>query len=121
MKYLDKVLEINEIDGQHREAASKEYLAAKERVMELPISLGEDAEMMLSNHLMALIKRISLGQFVDPVEEEMMSEVSEKAWEYAGKIVNPLFEAHGIPVDKSELFLVGTHMEMAIASAEAVQ
>ena len=76
MKYLDKVLEINEIDGQHQEAASKEYLAAKERV---------------------------------------------KAWEYAGKIVNPLFEAHGIPVDKSELFLVGTHMEMAIASAEAVQ
>ena len=121
MKYLDKVLEINEIDGQHREAASKEYLEAKETVKELPISLGADAQMMLSNHLMALIKRISLGQFVDPVEEEMMSEVSEKAWEYAGKIVNPLFEAHGIPVDKSELFLVGTHMEMAIASAEAVQ
>ena len=47
MKYLDKVLEINEIDGQHREAASKEYLAAKERVKELPISLGEDAETSL--------------------------------------------------------------------------
>lgn len=117
MKYLNKVLEINEIDEQHREAASREYLEAKERVKALPISLGNDADMMLSNHLMALIKRISEKKFVDPVDEEMMSEVSDKAWKYAESIVNPLFEAHGLPVDKSELFLVGTHMEMAIASA----
>mgnify|MGYP007038587184 CR=1 FL=1 len=49
-----------------------------------------------------------------------MNEVSEEAWKYAHMIVDPLFEAHGVPIDKSEVFLAVTHMEMAIASASAV-
>lgn len=121
MRYLEKVLEINGIEEGQREAASREYLEAKKRVEALPLRLGDDAEMMLSNHLMALTKRIFTRQLTDPVGEEMMGEVSEEAWEYAKRVVEPLFEEHGLPVDRSELFLVGTHMEVAIASAKAVQ
>lgn len=122
MKYLEKVLQINEIAEGQKEQASREYLEAKERVKGLPVAFGEDADMMLSNHLMALIKRISQQQFVEPVEEEMMSELSEDAWSYAHQVVDPLFTAHELEADKSEVFLVGTHMEMAIAAAaSAVQ
>ena len=116
MKYLNKILEANEIDDGIREKATASYLAAKERMRELPLTFGEDAEMMLSNHLMALIKRISEKKFVDPIEEEMMGELSEEAWEYAQKLVGPLFEEAGLACDRSEVFLVGTHMEMAIAA-----
>ncbi len=121
MKYLEKALEMNEIDAEHRERTIREYEAAKERIKNLPFTLSDDADAMLSNHLVALIKRIYTGHFVDPIEEEMMNEVSEEAWKYAHIIVDPLFEAHGVAIDRSEVFLVGTHMEMAIASASAVQ
>lgn len=116
MKYLNKILEANEIGDESREKAIASYLAAKERMRALPITFGEDAEMMLSNHLMALIKRISEKKFVDPIEEEMMGELSDQAWQYARELVTPLFEEAGLPEDRSEVFLVGTHMEMAIAS-----
>lgn len=121
MKYLEKALEMNEINGEHRERTTREYEAAKERIQNLPIALNEDADAMLSNHLVALIKRIYTGQYIAPIEEEMMEEVSETAWEYAHRIVDPFFEAYREPINKSEVFLVGTHMEMAIASASAVQ
>ena len=119
MKYLSTILETNEIDGQHREAATASYLAAKERMRKLPVDFGEDAEMMLSNHLMALIKRISENKFIDPIEEEMMNELSDRAWDYAKQVAEPLCGEAGIEPDRSEIFLVGTHMEMALAAMAA--
>lgn len=120
MKYLNKILETNEIDECFRAQAEKEYLDAKERMAQLPIPFSEDAEMMLSNHLMALIKRISEKKLIEPIGEEMMGEISEEAWTYANKLAGPLFEEQGMEADRSEIFLVGTHMEMAIASAVVV-
>lgn len=119
MKYLNKILEINEIDDQMKEKAVPYYLGAKKRVESLPISFGEDAQMMLSNHLMALIRRILEQSFVEPVEEDMMSDLSEAAWDYARTVVLPIFQAEGIEEDRSEVFLVGTHMEMAMAATIA--
>lgn len=119
MKYLNKILEVNEIDDRMKDKAVTYYLEAKKRVESLPLSFSEDAQMMLSNHLMALTKRILENSFVEPVEEEMMSELSEKAWEYAKIVAGPIFQAEGITEDRTEVFLVGTHMEMAMAATIA--
>lgn len=119
MKYLNKILEINEIDEQMKDKAVSYYLEAKKRTESIPVTFGEDAQMMLSNHLMALIKRILEKSFVEPVEEELMSDLSEKAWDYARTVVGPIFQAEGLEEDRSEIFLVGTHMEMAMAATIA--
>lgn len=119
MKYLNKILEINEIDDQMKDKAVSYYLEAKKRAENIPVTFGEDAQMMLSNHLMALIKRILEKSFVEPVEEDMMSDLSEKAWDYARIVAGPIFQAEGLEEDRSEIFLVGTHMEMAMAATIA--
>lgn len=119
MKYLNKILETNEIAPDMREQAERLYLEAKGRVEKLPLTFGEDAKLMLSNHLMALIKRILEGKLLDPMEEEMLSEISEKAWEYADVVAGPLFEEAVMEKDRTELFLVGTHVEMAMATEMA--
>lgn len=118
MKYLNRVLEANDIAKDLAECVISSYLAAKERLRELPIDLDDDAELILSNHIMALIKRIKEGKLIEPIEEEMMGELSEKAWEYARVLTSPLFMEAGISEDRSELFLVGTHMEMALADRQ---
>jgi len=120
VKYLNKILEVNDIADNFREQAEQEYLKAKERMAKLPVSFSEEAELVLSNHLMALIKRISEKSFVEPIGEEMMGEISEEAWKYAKELAGPLFEAQGQELERSEIFLVGTHMEMAIALAVVV-
>ena len=89
MKYLNKVLETNEIEEGAREQVEKEYLEAKERMKKLPVSFSEDAEMMLSNHLVALLKRISEKKLIDPIEEEIMREVSKDTWKYAKHLPKP--------------------------------
>lgn len=119
MKYLNKILEINEIDDQIKDKAVSYYLEAKKRAESLPVTFSEDAQMMLSNHLMALIKRILERSLIEPVEEEMMSELSETAWEYARTVAGPIFQAEELPEDRTEIFLVGTHMEMAMAATIA--
>lgn len=118
MKYLNKILETNEIAPDMREQAERLYLESKERAEKL-LTFGEDAQLMLSNHLMALIKRILERKLLDPMEEEMFNEISEKAWEYADRIVGPLFEEAGMEKSRTELFLVGTHVEMAMATEMA--
>lgn len=44
MKYLEKALEMNEIDAEHRERTIREYEAAKERIKNLPLTLSDDAD-----------------------------------------------------------------------------
>lgn len=120
MKYLNKILEMNEIAPDMQKRAQDLYLEAKKRVEGLPLTFSEDAQLMLSNHLMALIKRILEGALIEPMDEETMSgEISEKAWEYADVIAGPLFEEAQMEKDRTELFLVGTHVEMAL-TAETV-
>lgn len=118
MKYLNKILEANEIAPNMREQAEGLYLEAKKRVEDLPLTFSEDAQLMLSNHLMALIKRILEGRLLEPVGEEMMAEISEKSWKYADVIAGPFFQVAGMEKDRTELFLVGTHVEMAMATEQ---
>ncbi len=120
MKYLNQILELNGIEDRFREQAEKEYLRAKERLKKFPISFDEDEELILSNHIMALIKRIYENNLIEPMPEETLLEISEEAWSYARELAVPLFETYGREADRSEIFLVGTHMEMAIASAVVV-
>lgn len=116
MKYLNKILETNEIVPDMRKKAESLYLEAKKRTEDLPLTFSEDAQLMLSNHLMALIKRILEEALLEPMDEEMLSEISEKAWEYADIIAGPLFDAAGLEKSRTELFLVGTHVEMAMTT-----
>lgn len=43
-EYLEKALEMMEIDAEHRERTIREYEAAKERIKNLPLTLSDDAD-----------------------------------------------------------------------------
>ena len=64
MKYLEKALEMNEIDAEHRERTIREYEAAKERIKNLPLTLSDDADaMLLLLWLLPVWKRILCHPF----------------------------------------------------------
>ena len=68
-----------------------------------------DDDVRVTDFLQSALKRV----------DQMMGELSDKAWEYAGQVADPLFAEAGIGPDRSEVFLVGTHMEMALAAMAA--
>lgn len=115
MKYLNTLLKDNDLKEEKKEDVVGYYKRVKEKLPSI-ISLSDDAEFMLSNHILALSKRIKERVFVEEVEKEMMNEVSEEAFLKAEELVGWMFEEEGIPENRSEIFLVATHMEMALLS-----
>lgn len=113
MKYLNTLMKDHELS----EAVKAKAILFGEKVeTELFASLhmDEDAQFMFSNHVLTLIKRIEEGVFVEDIDEDMMSEVSQEAFAKAREAVEWLFAEAKRPVNQSEVFLVATHIEMAM-------
>ncbi len=118
MKFIDKVLETSEIEADIKEDVLAYYEEAKKEFKKMNIPMDEDAELVFSNHLIALLKRIKRKAFVADIDEEMFSEVSEKAYNLAETLVKPFFEKEGETVNRTEVFLVATHIELALQKEE---
>lgn len=58
MKYLNTLLENNDLDPAIKDEVIKSYQEIKGKVRDLGIHMDEDAELMFSNHVLALLKRI---------------------------------------------------------------
>lgn len=114
MKYLNTLLENSEIDENVREGIVNSYKEVKEAFGKTGIVMDDNAEFVFSNHILALLKRIKANDFVEDIDEDMMSEVSKEAFEIAAKLVSGQFSKEALPVNRSEVFLVATHIEMAM-------
>ena len=115
MKFIDKVLETSEIETDIKEDVLAYYEEAKKQFKKMNIPMDEDAELVFSNHLIALLKRIKRKAFVADIDEEMFS---EKAYNFAETLVKPFFEKEGETVNRTEVFLVATHIELALQKEE---
>ena len=119
MNYLDKILENKEIAENIQTEFYEMIKILDEDLALLNIQFNdENSEYIFENHLIALIVRIINKQFVDDIEESMFLEVSEKSFELSNKVVKKIFEYCNMAVNKSELFLVATHLELNIQEKE---
>lgn len=81
----------------------------------LGIDLDADTELMVSNHILCLAKRIETGEFVDLLDEALFSEVSQSARDKSRSFMEPAFERCERPVDSTEMLMMATHIEVALA------
>ena len=114
VKFLNMVLENSELDESIREDVLSSYHKVKDAFQKTGIVMDDDSEFVFSNHIIALLKRIKAHSFVDDLDEEMLSQVSQKAFDIANKLVGVLFVKEGLPINRSEVFLVATHIDLAL-------
>lgn len=107
-------MENSEIDESIKEDVLNSYKKVKDRFAETGIVMDENAEFMFSNHILALLKRVKERSFVSDIDESMMEEVSIEAMKIAENLVKDIFEKEEIPLNQSEVFLVATHIEIAM-------
>lgn len=107
-------MENSEIDESIKEDVLNAYKKVKDKFAETGIVMDENAEFMFSNHILALLKRVKERSFVSDIDESMMEEVSTEAKKIAENLVNEIFEKEEIPLNQSEVFLVATHIEIAM-------
>lgn len=121
MKFLNTLLKNSELDPYVRDEIIQSYQEVKEKLKVSEISMDEDGEFMFSNHILALIKRVKTHSFVEDMEEEDFEQVSKEAFDTAESLVKDLFEKEHISINKTEVFLVATHIEMAIQKQKEVK
>lgn len=114
VKFLNMVLENSEIEESIKEEVLSSYKKVKEAFQNTKIAMDEDSEFVFSNHIIALLKRIKAHSFVDDLDDEMLGQVSQKAYDIANSLVGELFVKEGLPINRSEVFLVATHIDLAL-------
>lgn len=114
MKFLNMVLENSEIEDDIRDEVISSYKNVKKAFKNTKITMDADSEFVFSNHIIALLKRIKAHSFVEDLDDEMLSQVSQKAYDIANSLVGELFVKEGLPINRSEVFLVATHIDLAL-------
>lgn len=115
------MLSVDELKKECESArdASDEQCKEYESVVHLYDELGlpvmdASSDLMFSNHVMCVIKRIHTGEFVEDMPEELFSDVSEKAREASSRLLAGLFASNGREPNKTEVLMLATHIEVAL-------
>lgn len=114
MKFLNTLLKDSKLEPAVKAEMIQSYMAVKEKWKIFGIVMNEDAQFVFSNHILALIKRIKAHSFIEDLDEEDFKQVSKEAYDMAESLVKDLFEKEQLPINKTEVFLVATHIEIAI-------
>lgn len=113
LKYLDMILNNSDVRLEVRDKIESNMQRVEEKLNQLGIEFNdENAEMVFTNHLVALIKRILSKEFIPELEEALMVDISSQAMDLSTMLVKDLFESNGCEVNQSELFLVATHIQL---------
>ena len=107
MKYIDMFMTSDQRDSTLVQA----YMDVKENMKSLGVDFNEDEELIFSNHILCLIKRMKSKEYVE-IEDSIMTDVSEESYEIARKGIKDLCELYEASIPKSELFLVASHIQI---------
>lgn len=96
-----------------------EYAAVSQKYAELGLPAMDDAsDLMFSNHALCVIRRIHTGEYVDEMDEELFSEVSQPARDAAADLLANSFAAQGVEPNTTEVLMLATHLEVAMQLAQ---
>lgn len=103
------------------EELCREYEEISRKYDTLGVHMDDTADLMFSNHVMCLLKRIRTGEYVPPMDEELFAELTDKARSMAADLMGDAFEKAGQKPDKTEVLMLATHLDVAMAKEGSTQ
>ncbi len=104
-------------DATQDELAEYELVSRKYLELELP-AMDDAADLMFSNHVLCVIRRIHTGEYVDEMDEGLFSEVTQPARDGAVALLANSFAAQGVEPNTTEVLMLATHLEVAMQLAQ---
>lgn len=104
-------------DATQEELAEYEFVSQKYLELGLPV-MDDAADLMFSNHVLCVIRRIRTGEYVDEMDEDLFSEVSQPARDGAAALLASSFAAMGVEPNRTEVLMLATHLEVAMQLAQ---
>lgn len=116
MLTLDQLKKTCDSAADADERLCAEYEDVRQKFEKTGIKMDEAADLMFSNHVMCVLKRIHTHEFVDELPEELFSELTDEAKKIAGDLLADVFAAEGIEPNKTEVLMLATHIGVAMAT-----
>ena len=113
MKYLDLIksnliLKDGELEG------IKEDLEYVEKVLNKYNIIFDDMfAITFYNHIIKFIERVKSRNFVDTIEKDMVSELTEDSIKIGTELLNEIFSRYKSETNMSEVYLVSIHIQVA--------
>lgn len=113
MKYLEEIFKNVNIDDNYKNNIIKSYINIKKDFNNLNIKMDENAELLFSNHIISFLNRVKTNTCLTGMQENF-NEVSEEAFNISKFLISNIFEEENLPINDTEVFLLSTHIELAI-------
>lgn len=86
-----------------------------ENVMETyNINFEDTFAISFYNHIISFVNRAIDDEFVEPIDESLVSEITAKSINIAEEMLKDIFKKYGREVNKSEIYLVSIHIQLAM-------
>ena len=114
MKYLDLIknnlsLRDGELDG------IKEDLEYVDKVLKKYNIVFDDIfAITFYNHIIKFIERVKTRKFVDTIEKDMVSDLTEDSIGIGAELLNEIFRRYKSEINMSEVYLVSIHIQVAM-------
>ena len=114
MKYLNLIksnliLKDGELEG------IKEDLEHVDKVLKKhSIAFGDIFAISFYNHIIKFIERVKTRKFVDPIEEDMVSELTADSIKIGTELLNEIFSKYKSEINMSEIYLISIHIQVAL-------
>ena len=115
MKYLDILENKINLSKEDFQLIKDDVKSVYEKLEEKQIKFGdENFEITFYNHIASLTKRIISKELVEALPDEFMNETTNEAKEISAYLVREIFKKYDVDLDKTEVFLVSTHIQLAL-------
>lgn len=115
MLTLDQLKQKCDSAADADERTCAEYEDVRRKFDETGIHMDEASDLMFSNHVMCVLKRIHSREFVDEMPEELFSELTDEARQISADLLADVFASEGIEPNKTEVLMLATHIGVALA------
>lgn len=75
------------------------------------INIDTQFQIGLYSHLVSFIRRMKKGENLDPIDEDIFSEIDGSSIDLAKEIAAPVFKKYKVKEDKSEVMLISIHIQ----------
>lgn len=113
MNPLDQVaheLKLSSAEWQQLQGLMK---TAESLAAEVGIPLDDQARLGLATHLVGLVRRLTEGKPLQGIDPAVFTQLPRDCMDIATRLIRPLYEMAGQPVDPAEVGLVALHFGAA--------
>jgi len=114
VKYLDLIKNNLTLKDGELDAVKEDLEYVNKVLKKYDISFDDIFAITFYNHIIKFIERVKKREFVDTIEKDMVSELTENSIEIGKELFSEIFSRYKSEINMSEIYLISIHIQVAM-------